>query len=192
MLFNLACDLFDYLTHEIDRVERESDRVQIDVATYGISLFDEKHEYEPGLVDVRESKAKTFVKRIADFGYDTRLLVGIQDVRKYKNGSFGLTNAQFTRKISEVLMIGEQYGIRALPTTQSHLKMYRINDLYVVGGINLSNSYWTDSAVVLEHQEDKERMQFIFDSTWRGAGTVHPLTPECMRICDDEWREEMP
>lgn len=188
MIFNLSCDLFDYLSRELDRIAQEAESVTIDIATYGISLFDEKKDYDGKNVHI-ESKARAFIKNISTHGDNTRLLVGLQDVRKFKNGSFGLTETQYRKKINEVLQIGKQYGIRALPTNKSHLKMYRINDLYVVGGINLTNSYWADSAVVLEHQEDKEQMQLIFNDLWRGAGTIHPLTPECVQVGadDDYW-----
>lgn len=184
MLFTSAHELFGYLNKELDRIARNAKKVTIDIATYGLSLFDEKHDYGEGYIFYEESAAHTFIKNISKYGFDTRLLVGIQDIRKFKNGSFGLSTAQYSGKISEVLMVGERYGIKALPTNNSHLKMYRINNLYVVGGINLTNSYWADSAVVLEDQQDKNQIQNVFNDMWRGATSTHPLTPACMLVGD--------
>jgi len=49
-----------------------------------------------------------------------------------------------------------------------HMKMYRVNDLVVLGGMNLSDSDWIDCCVVA-NKEDGERAINLFSKLWDGA-----------------------
>ncbi len=170
MIFFEANEMFRVLCEEYDAREMNGS-VSVDIATYGISLFDEK--FSGGYIE--ESRAKQFMNKLTGKGRDVRILIGLPPIKKFSKAEYGLREMEYRQKIAEVLRLGEEYGVCCLPTVQSHLKMYRINDLYVVGGINFGNSYWTDCSVAIENPDDKEQLQYVFDGSWHGAATVQPL-----------------
>lgn len=165
MVFFDAQSLFNFLREQYEKKE-----CPVDIATYGISLFEEKTPYGSF-----ESSAMKFMNCLRGGATDVRVLVGLQPIKKFRNSTYGMRELEYRKMVRRVLEIGEEYGICCLPTQKSHLKMYRIGDLYVVGGINLGNSYWTDCSVVVENQDDKDEMQYVFDAMWHGACTVQPL-----------------
>ncbi|MCI8538609.1 MAG: hypothetical protein HFF18_08140 [Oscillospiraceae bacterium] len=176
MIFFDANCLFRFLREQYEQYGGD-----VDIATYGITLFEEKASFGK-----TASAAMEFMDSLRGGRIDVRVLVGLEPVKRSRNASYGLREMEYRKKIREVLEIGYQYDICCLPTQKSHLKMYRIGDLYVVGGINLGNSTWADSAVVLERQEDKEAVQSVFDGMWHGACTVNPMCdiPEVCRAVD--------
>jgi len=176
VIFFDAQSLFRFL-HE----QYEERGGAVDIATYGITLFEEKNSW--GVVD---SAAMELMNCLRGGRIEVRVLVGLQPVKRFRNSNYGMLEMEHRKMVRRVLEIGQEYDICCLPTQNSHLKMYRINDLYVVGGINLGNSTWTDSAVVLENEDDKEAIQSVFDAMWHGACTVHPLCaiPEMCHVGD--------
>lgn len=165
MIFFDAQSLFRFLREQYEKLGGP-----VDIATYGITLFEEKNSW--GTAD---SAAMEFMNSLCGGGIDVRVLVGLQPVKRFRNSNYGMREMEYRKTVRRVLEIGQKYDICCLPTQESHLKMYRINDLYVVGGINLGNSTWADSAVVLENKDDQEAIQSVFDAMWHGACTVKPL-----------------
>ena len=54
------------------------------------------------------------------------------------------------------------YRINVYPVEESHFKFYRIDDIYITGGINLTDSTWNDAAVLIEKERDKEQLEWYF------------------------------
>lgn len=182
MIFFDAQCLFDFLRERYEQYGGE-----VDIATYGITLFEENASFGK-----TASAAMKFMDSLRGGRIDVRVLVGLEPIKRFRNASYGLREMEHRKKVREVLEIGQRYDICCLPTQKSHLKMYRIGDLYVLGGINLGNSTWADSAVVLERQEDKEEAQSVFDAMWHGACTIHPMCdiPEVCHAGDRYGKED--
>lgn len=136
MLFFDAAEMFRFLCKQYDE-QKKLGPVAVDIATYGISLFEEKFSW-----GCAPSNAINFMDRLRDGGVDVRILVGLPPVRKFKKAEYGIQEMEYRRKIYDVLQLGEQYGVCFLPTMKSHMKMYRINNLYQQSVYNRWNQFW--------------------------------------------------
>lgn len=172
MIFLNAIELFPYLNEIMEKklCEKDPCDIEVNISTYGISLYDKKNEYDNSY---EETKAKEFL-RLLD-GTNTKMLVGIPPKKKFSKQSYGLSTSEFKKKVKEIFDIGDEYRIECVPSENLHFKFYRIDDIYITGGINFGNSKWNDCAVLIENKEDKERLQFLFDCSWNGAVNVHPI-----------------
>lgn len=180
MIFLNSIELFPYLNKVIDEKLDEKDcyDIEVNISTYGISLYDQKGEYEKGNFYYEKTPAKEFIEKLT--GTNTKMLVGIPPKKKYSKQSYGLGHVDYYKKAEEILNIGYEYGIECIPSNNLHLKFYRIDDIYITGGINFGNSMWNDCSVLIENKEDKERLQFLFDCSWRGATQIHPIIKQCI------------
>lgn len=181
MIFLNAIELFPYLNTVIEEklAEKCLSDINVNISTYGVSLYDRKGEYDRGNFYYEKTPARQFLEQLD--GTNTKMLVGIPPQKFYRKQDYGLSHAEYYRKIDEILEIGDIYGIDCIPTSDLHFKLYRIDDVYITGGINFGNSMWNDCAVLIENQNDKERLDFLFDCSWRGATTLNPLTERCKR-----------
>lgn len=181
MIFLNSIELFTYLNKQIKRKMTENylNDIKVNISTYGISLYDQKGEYEKGNYYYEKTPAKEFLEQLE--GTDTRMLVGIPPKRNYKKQSYGLSHMEYYKLIDDILKIGDTYGIDCIPSSHLHFKLYCINDIYITGGINLGNSMYNDCAVLIENSDDKERLDFLFECSWKKATIHNPLTRECKR-----------
>lgn len=178
MIFLNSIELFPFLNKVIDEKMCEKDLcdIEVNISTYGISLYDEKCEFEEGNFYYEQTQAKDFIEKLG--GTQTKMLVGIPPKKKYQYQNYGLDNISYRKKAKEILEIGEEYDILCIPAEKLHFKFYRIDDIYITGGINFGNSTWNDCSVLIENKKDKERLQFLFDCSWRGATEIHPVLEE--------------
>lgn len=184
MIFLTSIELFSFLNEVIDKKMEEKSPFDIDIniSTYGISLCDRKGEYEPGNYYYKKTEAKEFIEKL----YETKckMLVGIPPKKKYQKQDYGLSHSDYYKKAEKILRIGEEYDINCIPAENLHFKFYRIDDIYVTGGINFGGSMWNDCSVLIEKKEDKKRLQFLFDCSWEGATKIHPILDEIKYIVD--------
>lgn len=175
MIFFLSSELFCFLrnAYEAELEKMDAENVRVDIATYGLSL----HDDVIGEIKQKSAAAK-FLERISGAGTNTRLIVGIPPKKHFEGASYGLNTVEFHKKAREIQDLGNTYGITAVAISESHLKMYRINDIYVVGGINFSNSRWTDCSVVITDKSDKDELQEIFDCTYERATVINPINTQ--------------
>lgn len=180
MIFFLSSELFCFLrnSYEAELEKMDAENVRVDIATYGISLYDD-------VIDEfrQKSAAAEFLECISGTGNNTRLVVGIPPKKRFEGASYGLNIVDFHKRAREIQDLGNAYGITAVAISESHLKMYRINDIYVVGGINFSNSRWTDCSVVITDKSDKIELQEIFDCTFKRATVINPINKQCSLSC---------
>lgn len=175
MVFLNSIELFPYLIKVLDKKIEEKDPfdINVNISTYGISLYDRKGEYDIGDYYYEKTDAKKFIEML--YVTKCKMLVGIPPKKKYPKQNYGLEHLEYYKKAEDILKIGERYSIDCVPAKSLHFKFYRIDDVYIAGGINFGESMWNDCAVLIENQEDKDRLQFLFDCSWRGATKTRPV-----------------
>lgn len=55
---------------------------------------------------------------------------------------------------------------------KSHLKLYRIGDLFISGGMNLCNSDYTDICFTIDDKEVQMELINIFNDLWKKSSYV--------------------
>ena len=188
MIFLCSLELFSYLNEVMDQKLKQKgcSAVEVNISTYGLSLHDEKMDYGNGEGYSEDTLAKKFIKKL--HGTRTKMLVGIPPQKRFNKQDYGLWQNDYYKKAGEILEIGNTYGIHCVPSDSLHFKFYRIDDIYITGGINFGNSMWNDCSVLVEDPEDKQRLQFLFDCSWQGATEVHPVITECsVKLAAGSW-----
>jgi hypothetical protein len=93
---------------------------------------------------------------------NTDMVVGMPPMKKYNNSYYGETAIDRKKRLEEMEDIMGTYRINVYPVEESHFKFYRIDDIYITGGINLTDSTWNDAAVLIEKEGDKEQLEWYF------------------------------
>lgn len=175
MIFLNYIELFKYLNDTIDSKLEEKDcyDIEVNISTYGINLSDERHEISNKNYYYSQTLAKDFIEKLD--GTNTKMMVGIPPKKIYRSQSYGLDHNEYYKKAKEILELSNKYRIKSIPADNVHFKFYRIDEIYITGGINFGNSSWADCAVLIENDDDKKRLKFLFDNTWEGATRIHPV-----------------
>ena len=155
MIFLNSVELMNFLTDVLyEKLGRkEPEDIRVEIATYGLSFSDKKFENCLGELKTRESMVLNFMNTLMDTNTD--MVVGMPPMKKYNNSYYGETAIDRKKRLEEMEDI---MGT----VEESHFKFYRIDDIYITGGINLTDSTWNDAAVLIEKERDKEQLEWYF------------------------------
>nr|DAF29727.1 MAG TPA: CDP-alcohol phosphatidyltransferase class-II family protein [Bacteriophage sp.] len=162
MIFLNSVELMSFLNDVLyDKLrEKPPEDIRVEIATYGLSFSDKKFENCLGELKTRESMVLNFLNTLMDTNTD--MVVGMPPMKKYKNSYYGETAIDRKKRLEEMEDIMGTYRINVYPVEESHFKFYRIDDIYITGGINLTDSTWNDAAVLIEKERDKEQLEWYF------------------------------
>lgn len=162
MIFLNSVELMNFLTDVLyEKLGRkEPEDIRVEIATYGLSFSDKKFENCLGELKTRESMVLNFLNTLMDTNTD--MVVGMPPMKKYKNSYYGETAIDRRKRLEQMEDIMGSYRINVYPVEESHFKFYRIDDIYITGGINLTDSTWNDAAVLIEKEGDKEQLEWYF------------------------------
>lgn len=162
MVFLNTNELMLFLNKTVEQKlsEKDPEDIKIEIATYGLSFSDRTIENAIGELKTQESLAREFIEKL--MGTNADIIVGIPPEKKYKNTHYGDTRSERRNRIDYLEEVASDYNIKIYPVEQSHLKFYRIDDVYITGGINLTDSMWNDAAVLIEKKKDKEKLDWYF------------------------------
>ena len=162
MIFLNSVELMSFLNDVLyDKLrEKPPEDIRVEIATYGLSFSDKKFKNCLGELKTRESMVLNFLNTLMDTNTD--MVVGMPPMKKYNNSYYGETAIDRRKRLEEMEDIMGTYRINVYPVEESHFKFYRIDDIYITGGINLTDSTWNDAAVLIEKERDKEQLEWYF------------------------------
>mgnify|MGYP001207973854 CR=1 FL=1 len=162
MIFKNTNELFTYLSWYY-----EQNGGKVDISTFNMYLGISKGKdwsyrfYNP----VRE-----FINKVNK--NDLRLILGVPAYIECKHNCLDCKikyNETIQRHIDTINILNLNVKIHQ----NLHLKMYRIGELYISGGINLSASDYLDASFIIKDQEQKDYLKKMFDDTWNSCPNIN-------------------
>jgi len=161
MVFTSSESLFEYLT----MTYHVQDRPSVDIATFGMYLgFAKGKDWH-----ITHPQAPRKFIDIVDKS-NLRILIGKPVLMPCVPDCQHCTKI-YEDKQKEVGKTIRELAIVAKLVDKFHMKMYRVGNVYVSGGINLGPSNWVDVSFTIDDAEQQMVMQKLFDEVWEG-GTI--------------------
>lgn len=156
MLFRNTNELFSFLKEYY--LENGG---KVDISTFGMYLGISKGK---DWSNIYKNQVREFINVVDK--KDLRLILGLPAYVECKPNCMDCSkkyNEILERHIDTIKVL--KLNCRVHPNL--HLKMYRIGDLYISGGINLSASNNVDASFVIMDQEQKIFLRDLFEQIWK-------------------------
>jgi hypothetical protein len=159
MVFTSSETLFEYLTD----MYLCQDNPSVDIATFGMYLGLSKGKDWHELYPVAPRKFIDIVNKS-----NLRVLVGKPFLMTCTPNCKHCIKLYKDKQI-EVDRTIKELAITAKKIDRFHMKMYRVGDVYVSGGINFGASNWIDVSFTIRDKSQKMAMQQLFNKVWEGG-----------------------
>jgi uncharacterized short protein YbdD (DUF466 family) len=187
MFFKTQDDTFKFLLQKLDELEDANEEVFCDIATFGYYLnigADGKD-----LNDQYPKLARDFIDRVKVHNF--RMLVGLPDYNSYDTicqkcpQQKSIHNRKLIRFQQTANVLDLSPNIRF--KNQFHAKHYRLNDIVLVGGMNLSGSNYTDYCYLHTDEEDVVKMKAEFNYHWHYNYLTGDQLQDLHVECDEDF-----
>ena len=169
MFFISQDDAFKFLIKKIDELEDKGEEIFCDISTFGYYLNINADGSD--MNDQYPKITRQFIDRARN--HNLRILVGLNDydsnndVCKQCPQCKTLHNSRLSRHQKTIEVLGLDGCVRF--KEQMHWKYYRINEIILVGGMNLTESSYIDTVHLNECEDDVPKLQAWFNYNWNNS-----------------------